>query len=69
MLIYFSLIVKEILFAYLNDTRIRSCIQPVLTNEGKVSCSRKQLKPLMGLRLTTDRHPPTTIKDLDMLHY
>jgi len=29
--------------------------QPVLSNEGKVSCWRKQLGLLMGLELTTDR--------------
>jgi len=27
--------------------------QPVLSNKGKVSCSRKQLGPLMGLEPTT----------------
>ena len=30
------------------------------SNEGKVSCSWKQRGPLLGLELTTDRHPPTT---------
>jgi len=32
--------------------------QPILSNEGKVSCSKKQREPLMVLELTTDRHPP-----------
>ena len=40
--------------------RNRSGKQPVLSNEGKVFCSRKQRKPLMGLELTTDRHLPIT---------
>ena len=37
------------LFAYVNHARIRSWNQPVPTNESKVSCSRKQRGPLMGL--------------------
>jgi len=28
--------------------------QPVLSNEGKVSCSRGQREPLIGLELKTD---------------
>jgi len=39
--------VKQAMFAYVNH---------VLSNEGKVSCSRKQRGPLLGLELTTDRH-------------
>ena len=31
-----------------------------LSHESKVSCSRKQQEPLMGLELTTERHPPIT---------
>jgi len=58
--------VKQAISAYVNHARIRSCNQPVLGNEnqpvlgneGKVSCSRKQWEPLMGLKLTPDRHPP-----------
>ena len=53
-LIYFSLI------AYVNHARIRSWNQPVLSNQSKVSCSRKQRGPLMGLELTTNRYPPIT---------
>jgi len=34
--------------------------EPILSNEGKVSCSRKQWQSLMGLELTTDRHPTIT---------
>jgi len=34
--------VKQATSAYLNHARIRSWKQPVLSNEGKVSCSRKQ---------------------------
>ena len=49
--------------AYVNHARIRSWNQPVLSNESKVSCSRKQRGPLMGLELTTDHEsdalPPT----------
>ena len=56
----FSSIVKQAMFAYGNHAQIRSWNQPLLSNEGKVSCSRKQPEPLMGLKLTTDRHPPIT---------
>ena len=31
--------------------------QPVLSNDGKISCSSKVQEPLMGLELTTDWHP------------
>ena len=48
------------MFAYVNHARIRSWNQPVLSKEGKVSCSRKERGPLLGLELTTDRHPRTT---------
>ena len=59
MLINFSLIVKQAIFADVNHAWIRSSWdQPVLSNEGKVYCSRKQRGPLIGLELTTDRHPP-----------
>ena len=51
---------KQAIFAYVNHARIRSWNQPVLSNEGKVSCSSKQRGPLLGLELTTERHPPTT---------
>ena len=50
--IYFTLIVKLAMFAYENHTRIRSLNQPVvavLSNEGTVSCSRKQRELLLGL--------------------
>jgi len=39
-LIYFSAIVKQAIFANVNHARICSWNQPVLSNEGKVSCSR-----------------------------
>ena len=45
-------------FASVNHARIHSWNQPVLSNESKVSCTRKQRGPLMGLKLTTDRYPP-----------
>jgi len=48
--------VKQALFAYVNDTLIRYWNQPVLNNEGKVSCSRKQRQPLMWLELMIDEH-------------
>ena len=46
--------------AYVKHPWIHSWNQPVLSNEGKVSCSRKQWEPLIGLELMTDRHPPIT---------
>ena len=39
-----------------NYWRISSWNKPVLINEGNVSCSRKQLEPLVGFELTPDRH-------------
>jgi len=42
--------VKQAIFAYVNQVRIRSWNQPVLSNEDKVSCSRKQQEPLMGFQ-------------------
>ena len=51
---------KQATFDYVNHDRIRSWNQPVLSNEGKVYCSRKQRELLKGLKLTTDRHPSTT---------
>jgi len=59
-LICFSSIVKQVLFAYVNHAQICSWNQPVLSNEGKVYCSRKQRELLIKLKLTTDRHPPIT---------
>jgi len=41
-------------FAFVNKAQIHSWNQPVLSNKGKISCSRKQLEPLVGLELTTD---------------
>ena len=38
-------------FAHVNHARIRSWNQPVLSNESKGSCSRKQRGPLMGIRI------------------
>ena len=57
-LIYLSLIAKQAIFAYVNHAQIRSWYQTGLSNEGKVSCSRKQRDPLMGLELMTDKHSP-----------
>ena len=53
---YFISIVQQAMFAYVNRARIRSWNQPVLSNEGEVSCSRKR-GLLLGLELKTDRHP------------
>ena len=52
------------MFAYVNHARIRSWNQPALSNEGKISSSRKQRDPSLGLKLTTDKHPPTTSQTL-----
>jgi len=49
--------VKQAIFAEVNYAHICSWNQPVLSNEGKVSCSRKQRMPLMGLELKTDKFP------------
>jgi len=54
------LIVKHAILAYVNHARIHSWNQPVLSNEGNVSCSRKQWECLIWHELMTDRHPPTT---------
>jgi len=50
---YFSLIEKQAILL-VNHTQIHSWNQPVLSNESKVSCSRKQRGPLLGLELMTD---------------
>jgi len=42
-------------FADVNYSKVCPCNQPVLSNESKVSCSRKQWEPLMGFKLRTDR--------------
>ena len=52
----FSSIVKQGLFVYVIQVRIRSWNQPVLRNQGKLSCPMKQRAPLMGLELKTDSH-------------
>ena len=68
-MIYLSLIVKQATFAYVNHAQIHAWNQPVLSNEGKVSCSRKQREPLMGLQLTPDRLPPNTCQTLYPLRH
>ena len=55
MLVYFSSIMKQALFAYVNHIWICSWNQPVLSNEGKVSCSKKQWEILMGFKCKTDQ--------------
>ena len=47
-LIQFSSIVKQAMFAYVSHARIRSWNQPVLSNEDKVSFSRKHREPCWG---------------------
>jgi len=49
--------VKQAIFAYVNHARIHSLNQPVLNNECKVSCSKKQRELLMGLKFMSNRHP------------
>ena len=51
---------KQAIFAYVNHEQICSWNQPVLSNKGKVACSRKQWEPFMGFKLITDRYPPIT---------
>ena len=46
--------VKPGFFACENHAPIHSWNQPVLSNEDRVSCFRKQWEHLMGLELTTD---------------
>ena len=48
------------MFAYINHARICSGNHPVLSDEHKVFCSKKQWKPLVGLELTTDRYQQIT---------
>ena len=52
-------------FTCINHAQIRSWNQPVLSNEGKYSCSMKQREPLLGLKLTADRYPLTHDYDFD----
>ena len=49
----FDCVISNITFE--NHAPIHSWNQPVLSNEGKVSCSSKQLGSLMRFKLTTDR--------------
>jgi len=53
---------KQAIFAYVNNIQYCSWnkLHVVLSNEGKVSCYRKQLKPLMELELMTERHSLNT---------
>ena len=51
---------KQAIIGYVNHAQIRSCNQPVPSNEAKVSCSRKQRMSLVGPELKTVRHPPIT---------
>jgi len=43
---------------HLNHSPISSWKQPILSNEGKVSCTRKQLEPFTGIKFTLKQHPP-----------
>ena len=47
--------------AYVNHAWICSWNQPVLSNKVKVSCSRKQWKPLWGFELKTGRLKSDTL--------
>jgi len=44
----------SIALPFFNVIKLGSWNQPVLSNKGKVSCSKKQREPLMGLHLATD---------------
>ena len=56
------------MFAYINHARICSGNHPVLSDEHKVFCSKKQWKPLVGLEITTDRYQQTTSQTRYQLH-
>jgi len=47
--------VKQAIFTYVNHAQTCYWNQPVLSNKGNVSFSRKQREPMMGLELMTDR--------------
>ena len=53
----FSCLVYTNLFQQVNHILTHSWNQPVLSNEGEVSCSRKQREPWNGIYLMTERHP------------
>ena len=55
-----SLVVKQAIICSCKSRSIHYWNQPVLSNKSKVSCSMKQLGPLMGLKLTTGRYPAIT---------
>jgi len=42
-------------FVYINQAGIRSGKQPILGNEDRVSCSKKQREPFIGFELATGR--------------
>ena len=53
--IYKNFFVKPAIFLYINHAQIGFLNQPVLSNEGKASCYKKQWEPMVGFELTTDR--------------
>jgi len=52
--------VKQVILTSVNHAFISSWNQPVLRNEGKVSCLWKQREPLMVLERMPDRYPQIT---------
>ena len=76
--IYFT-IVNILLIALLQALKIEMFVTEknirckhyltVLSNESKVSCSRKQRGSLMGRELTTDRYPPIMSQMRYPLHH
>ena len=64
-----SIRLSTYLFLIVKSLQTCSCAQPVLSIEGKVSCSREQWEPLMGLEFTTDRYPPITSQTRYLLRH
>ena len=54
-LIYLNSNVKQVFLAYVNYSCVHFWNQPVLSNEGKISCSMNQQKHLMGIEFTHGR--------------
>ena len=55
--------------AYVNHTQIRSLNQPVVSNAGRVSCSRGEKEPLIGFQLMSDMNPPITCETRQPLRH
>jgi len=57
------------LFLIVKSLQTCSWSQTVLSIKGKVSCSREQWEPLMGLEFTTGRYPPITSQTRYLLRH